>query len=155
MGANFLESAAQVSSVLASLSIIFAIVAYRREIRGQNLQSLFYMHQYLAKDDFADARRICRTRLHGRPLSEWTDHEREAAAHVCLSYEEAAMLLGGGVLNDAGRDLMMQSAWGRSICDFRELLDEFLAAPFTPTETAAEYFPNFMRLYREASILHR
>jgi hypothetical protein len=62
MGANFLESAAQVSSVLASLSIIFAIVAYRREIRGQNLQSLFYMHQYLAKDDFADARRICRTR---------------------------------------------------------------------------------------------
>jgi hypothetical protein len=53
-----LQTAAQASTVLASLTIIFAVIAYRREIRGQNLAGLFYLHQYLAKDSFAEARRI-------------------------------------------------------------------------------------------------
>jgi hypothetical protein len=149
-----LETAAQATSVLASLTIVLAIVAYRREIRGQNIEGLFYLHQYLAKDHFAEARRVALTRLAHVPYAEWTDDDKEAAYRVCLSFEEAALLLGGEVLNQRGRDLMLRSFWGRSVCTHHDILRDFLAAKFTPTLTAAEYFPNFMALHQAAEACH-
>jgi hypothetical protein len=150
-----LQNAAQASTVLASLTIIFAVIAYRREIRGQNLAGLFYLHQYLAKDQFADARRVSFTRLAHIPYAEWTDDDREAAYRVCLSFEEAALLLGSGqVLNNKGRELMLGSFWGRSVCQHYDILKDYLAAKLTPTMTGAEYFPNFMQLHDVARTIH-
>jgi len=149
-----LQTLAQASSVLASLTIIFAIFAYRREIRGQNLAGLFYLHQYLARDQFADARRVSFTRLAHTPFEEWTEDDLEAAYRLCLSYEEAALLLGGEVLNDRGRSLMLQSYWGRNVCVHHEILKDYLASKVTPTMTGAEYFPNFMLLHDWTRALH-
>lgn len=149
-----LQTLAQASSVLASLTIIFAIFAYRREIRGQNLAGLFYLHQYLARDQFADARRVSFTRLAHVPFEEWTEDDREAAYRLCLSYEEAALLLGGEVLNDRGRKLMLESYWGRSVCVHYDILKDYLASQVTPTLTGAQYFPNFMLLHDLTRTLH-
>ena len=149
-----LQAAAQVSTVLASLTIIFAIVAYRREIRGQNLAGLFYLHQYLAQDHFAEARRVSRTRLAHVPFAEWTDDDLESAYQLCLSFEEAAMLLGGQVLNDRGRRLMLESPWGASVCQHHEILKDYLAAKISPSLTGAEFFPNFMQLREQAMQVH-
>ena len=149
-----LQTLAQASSVLASATIIFAIFAYRREIRGQNLAGLFYLHQYLSRDQFADARRVSLTRLAHVPFEEWTDDDREAAYRLCLSYEEAALLLGGEVLNDRGRQLMLASYWGRSICTHHAILKDYLASKVTPSLTGAEYFPNFITLHEVAKAFH-
>jgi hypothetical protein len=149
-----LQTLAQASSVLASLTIIFAIFAYRREIRGQNLAGLFYLHQYLARDQFADARRVSLTRLAHTPFEEWSDDDLEAAYRLCLSYEEAALLLGGEVLNDRGRQLMLESYWGRTICVHHSILEDYLASMLTPTMTGADYFPNFMVLHDVARTIH-
>jgi hypothetical protein len=149
-----LHIAVQVSSVLASVTIIFAIFAYRREIRGQNLAGLFYLHQYLARDQFADARRVSFTRLAHVPFADWTEDDLEAAYRLCLSFEEAALLLGGEVLNDRGRTLMLESYWGRSVCVHHAILKDYLASNLTPTMTAAEYFPNFMLLHDATLGLH-
>jgi hypothetical protein len=149
-----LHIAVQVSSVLASVTIIFAIFAYRREIRGQNLAGLFYLHQYLARDQFAEARRVSLTRLAHVPFAEWTEDDLEAAYLVCLSFEEAALLLGGEVLNDRGRALMMGSYWGSTVCLHHEILKDYLAANISPTLTGAQYFPNFMALHDAAKALH-
>ncbi len=150
-----LDTVAQASSVLASLTIVFAVFAYRREIRGQNLAGLFYLHQYLAKDTFAEARRVSLTRLAHTPFAEWTDEDRDAAYRVCLSLEEAALLLGGEVLNDRGRALMLQSHWGDQVCLHHEILRDYLASDLTPTLTGAQYFPNFGRLHELAKSIHR
>lgn len=150
-----LQTAAQASTVLASLTIIFAVVAYRREIRGQNLAGLFYLHQYLAKDTFADARRISLTRLAHTPFAHWTEEDKEAAYRVCLSLEEAALLLGGEVLNDRGRALMLRSYWGDQICLHHEILTDYLASNLTPSLTGAQYFPNFQQLHAMARTIHR
>lgn len=149
-----LQTAAQASTVLASITIIFAIVAYRREIRGQNLAGLFYLHQYLAKDSFADARRVSLTRLAHTPFAEWTEEDKEAAYRVCLSFEEAALLLGGEVLNDKGRELMLGSYWGATICTHHGILQDYLASNLSPTMTGAQYFPNFMELHEFAKGIH-
>ncbi len=150
-----LQTAAQASTVLASLTIIFAVIAYRREIRGQNLAGLFYLHQYLAKDSFAEARRVSLTRLAHTPFAEWTEEDRDAAYRVCLSLEEAALLLGGEVLNDRGRSLMLESHWGDQVCLHHEILQEYLASNLTPTLTGAQYFPNFQHLHQMARAIHR
>jgi hypothetical protein len=149
-----LQTLAQASSVLASATIIFAVFAYRREIRGQNLAGLFYLHQDLAKDQFADARRVSLTRLAHTRFDDWTDEDRDAAYRVCLSYEEAALLLGGEVLNDRGRALMIGSYWGSSICVHHEILKDYLDSKLTETMTGAQYFPNFIRLHEQAKVIH-
>lgn len=149
-----LHIAVQVSSVLASLTIIFAIFAYRREIRGQNLAGLFYLHQYLARDRFAEARRVSLTKLAHVPFEEWTADDLQAAYDVCLSFEEAALLLGGEVLNERGRTLMLGSYWGASVCRHHDILKDYLASQITPTMTGAQYFPNFMTLYVLAKTVH-
>jgi hypothetical protein len=149
-----LQNAAQIATVLASMSIIFAVVAYRREIRGQNLQGLFYLHQYLAQEHFAEARRISLTRLAHVPFGEWTDDDLKQAYRLCLSFEEAALLLGGEVLNDRGRELMLRSFWGATVCLHHGIVKDYLAAKISPTMTGAEYFPNFVQLHTEAVKLH-
>jgi hypothetical protein len=150
-----LDTAAQASSILASLTIVFAVFAYRREIRGQNLAGLFYLHQYLAKDTFAEARRVSLTRLAHTPFEEWTEEDREAAFRLCLSFEEAALLLGGEVLNDRGRALMLGSYWGDTVCLHHEILKDYLASKLTPTLTGAQYFPNFEQLHEMTKSIHR
>lgn len=149
-----LDIAAQLSSVLASITIVFAIFAYRREVRGQNLTGLFYLHQYLAQPRFADARRATRTRLAHLPFEEWTESDVDVAFDVALSFEEAALLLGGEVLNDKGRELMMSSYWGRSILEYYAILQDFMQAPMSATMTGAQYFPNFTALHEEALAVH-
>jgi hypothetical protein len=150
-----LDTIAQVTTIVASLGLIIAIVSLAREIRTQNLQSLFYLHQYLAQDEFSEARRLVRTHLFSRPYEKWSEGDRAQASKVCASYDQAGILIEAGILASDARDLFLRSSWGESICDQYEALGGFLSSRQTPKKTGAEFFHHFTSLYQRASAYHR
>ena len=150
-----LQTLADLGSVVGSFSLIIAAIALIREMRTQNLQNLFYLHQYLSQDELSNARRRVRTEIHRREYHEWNDEDREAASRVCASYDQAGLLIGAGVLNDQARKLLLSSSWGESICDQYESLQPFLYDQQTPSRTGFEFFQHFTALYNEATKFHR
>lgn len=150
-----LHAFADVGQMLSGFALLIAVIALIREMRSQNLQSLFYLHQYLAQDDFSEARRRVRTRLHAVAYGAWTEIDRAAASKVCASYDQAGLLLSAGVLSDRTRKLFLDSSWGESVCDQYEALRPFLAEQQTPTRTGVEFFKHFSDLYAESAHFHR
>ena len=152
---DYLSTGAQIGTILTGLTIFFALVRLTREIRVQNLQSLFYLHQYLSQIDFGKARKAVRTKLFCKPYEEWTDEDKEAANNVCASYDQAGILISAGVLDDHTRKTFLSSSWGESICDQYECLKPFLDDMQTPNKTGREFFCHFTMLYQETSQYHR
>lgn len=150
-----LQTLADVGSTIGGISLVIAVIALIRELRAQNLQNLFYLHQYLAQDAFSVARQVVRTRLHAVSYDEWTDADKAAANKVCASYDQAGLLIGAGVLAKPTRKLFLSSSWGESVCDQYESLRPFLDDQQTPTRTGREFFAHFTALYTEASQYHR
>lgn len=138
-----LTTFAELGSALAGFSVFFAVWQLTKEMRGQNLQSLFYLHEYLAQEAFSSARRLVRTELYARPYAEWVQSDRAAANDVCASYDQAGLLLSAGILRHDTRRLFMSSSWGESICDQFEALHEYLGDQQTPTHTGSEFFRHF------------
>ena len=56
--------AADIATVIASVSIVIALVQLVREMQGQNAEAFFYLHEYLAQDQFGEARKKVRTELY-------------------------------------------------------------------------------------------
>lgn len=150
-----LSALAELGSALAGISVFFAVIQLTREMRSENLQSLFYLHQYLAQGDFSAARHIVRTRLHSLPYSEWCEGDRAVANTVCASYDQAGLLISAGILRKETKRLFLRSSWGESICDQYEALSSFLADAQTPNKTGADFFCHFAGLYAEAKQYHR
>lgn len=150
-----LQTLADLGSAIGGIGLLIAVVALVKQLRAQNLQSLFYLHQYLAQDAFSAARQRVRTRLHAVAYGDWTDDDKAAANKVCSSYDQAGLLIGAGVLAKDTRKVFLSSSWGESVCDQYESLEPFLDAQQTPTRTGREFFAHFTALYTEASQFHR
>lgn len=146
---------ATILQLISALAIVVAVVQLTKEIRASNLQSLFYLHQYLAQDTFGSARLLVRTQLHSKPYKEWSAEEKEAANRVCASYDQAGLLLSAEIIPKRVRKMFLASSWGNSICDQYESLGSYLSDRQTPTLTGAQFFRHFTWLYTQASLIHR
>lgn len=152
---EYLNIAAQLGTALAGFSLIFVVIQLTREMRGQNLQSLFYLHQYLSQDEFSIARHLIRTELFNKPFNKWSDTDKKFANKVCASYDQAGLLISAGIMNKDTKELFLKSSWGESMCDQYESLRDYLDAKQTPNKTGKEFFHHFSDLYTMAAKYHR
>lgn len=148
------EVAGNIGLTIAGISLFFAVMQLTREIRNQNMQSLFYLHQYLAQDEASAAFHHVRTELHRRPFETWDEVDMRAANKACATYDQAGLLLSTGILNRKTRAAFLSSSWGMSICDQYETLVPYLREMQTPTRSGAEFFGHFAELYAEARTQH-
>ena len=144
------EIAADVATVVTSISLVFAIVQLIREKGNENTASFFYMHKYLSQEQFSLARKKVRTELYKKDYAEWTDEDKEQANRVCASYDQAGILISSGVVNKKTTKGFLSSSWGRSIVDQYESLEPFLSDKQTPTQTGKDFFHHFTWLYFQA-----
>lgn len=152
---QFLSILAQFATVLTGASIFFAMLQLSREFRVHNLQSLFYLHQYLSQIELGRSRKRVRTELFDKPYVHWSDEDKQAANSVCASYDQAGILLSAGILDNKTCRSFLSSSWGESICDQYEALKPFLDDKQTPSKIGREFFNHFSWLYRAASTYHR
>jgi hypothetical protein len=155
MDLTWLEVGAQIGEIITGLSIVVLILSFRNELKSQRLQSLLYLHQYLAQDDLSAARRAVRTRLFKVPYGEWTDDDKIIANRVCASYDQAGILITSGAIDSKYAQALLSSSWGESICDQYEALAHFLDHQQTPRKTGREFFRSFSDLYKMARVYHR
>lgn len=146
---------AQISEVIASIGILIAVVSLTKEIRSQNLNNFFYLHEYLSQMDFSSARKHVRTSLYKKPYAEWSEEDRQDANQVCASYDQAGILLNNGIIDKKTKKVFLKSSWGQSIIDQYEALAPFLADQQTPHLTGEEFFHHFSELYQAAKKMQR
>lgn len=149
-----LESAAQWATIITSISILIAMIQLLREARAQNLQSFFYLHEYLSQNELGDCRRTVRTVLYKKPYQTWNEDDFRTANYVCASYDQAGILIDAGVINKKTKIAFLRSSWGQSIIDQYEALDNYLNDMQTPTQSGYDFFVHFGKLYAEAKRYH-
>ncbi|MFT3714643.1 MAG: hypothetical protein QM774_01465 [Gordonia sp. (in: high G+C Gram-positive bacteria)] len=110
-----LNTLAQISTALGGFSIMIAMFALLKERRTENLANLFYLHQYLAQEEFSAARRRVRTSMYSKPYDEWSTDDLIAANRVCTCYDQAGLLLGVGAVNKKTVQQFLSTSWGESI----------------------------------------
>ncbi len=143
------EVAANIATVITGLSIIIALIQLVRESRKQNIEAFFYLHEYLSKDEFSDARKRVRKELYKKPYAEWTEDDKTKASEVCSSYDQAGILIQAGIIKKEAEAGFLGSSWGQSILDQYESLAPFLDDMQTPRQTGREFFRHFTWLYNE------
>ena len=144
------DIAANIATVITSVSIFIALVQVLREVKGQDAQAFFYLHEYLSQNEFSDARKKLRTELFNKPYDEWNGEDFNCANKVCSSYDQAGILISSGIINKKIKTGFLSSSWGRSIIDQYEILTDFLDTKQTPTLTGREFFKHFTWLYNES-----
>ena len=144
------EIAANIATIVTSISLIFTVVQLIREKGDENTASFFYLHKYLSQEQFSAARKKVRTELYKKDYAEWTEEDREQANRVCASYDQAGILISARVINARTVKGFLSSSWGRSIVDQYEGLTPFLEDLQTPTQKGKEFFQHFTWLYHEA-----
>lgn len=152
---NILTIGVQVSTILTSITVFVMILQLRSDTKDQDLQYLFYLHEYLSNSEFTGARHLVRTELFSKPYDQWVSSDKIAANQVCASYDQAGLLISEGVLNKKTVSLFIKSSWGESICDQFEILRPYLDDQLTPHTTGRRFFRHFDTLYRQACQLHR
>lgn len=146
MTMEYLNIAAQVASILTGLSLIVFVFQLTKEMRGQNLQALFYLHQYLSQDEFSLARYKNRTELCKKHYTDWSEDEKKIANKVCASYDQAGLLISLDIMNKKTKKSFLKSSWGISICDQYRILEEYLNDKQTPNKTGRDFFYHFSEL---------
>ena len=144
------DVAADVATVITSVSLIITIIQLIRERGNENTASFFYLHKYLSQEQFSVARKKVRTELFKKDYSCWTEEDREHANRVCASYDQAGILISSGVVSKKAARGFLSSSWGQSIIDQFESLSPFLNDMQTPTLTGKQFFRHFEWLYRQA-----
>ncbi|MBB5519494.1 DUF4760 domain-containing protein [Amphiplicatus metriothermophilus] len=122
----FWQLVANIASTFAAAGVLIALWRVSHDIRTRNQQSFFYLHQYLSQEEFSVARRELRTRLHKLDYSQWTPEDKGFANRVCASYDQAGILITGGIVDARSADVFLRSSWGESICHQYEILKEYL-----------------------------
>ncbi len=138
-------------ALLTAATAFYAALQIRLARDQQQDQSLFYLHQYLASQDFSDARLHVREKLAKLPYDKWEDADRAKANSVAASYDQAGILLNTRIIGPTRRATLLNSSWGESICDQYELLSAYLNDMRTPAKSGREYFAGFGKLYAETS----
>ncbi|MGP0094367.1 MAG: hypothetical protein ACLPKB_31145 [Xanthobacteraceae bacterium] len=146
---------AELATIVTSLSVLILLLSFVSNIRYQRLQSLIYLHQYLSQNDFSVARRAVRTILQKKPYCEWTEEDKLHANRVCASYDQAGILITGGIIDTRSAKVILKSSWGESICHQYEILATYLDDTQTPAGTGREFFRHFGDLYDLAWDYHR
>ena len=83
------ELAANIATVITSISIFFAMLQLVKEMRKESWEAFFYLHQYLSQDQFGEARKKVRTELYKLDYEKWTEEDITFANRVCSSYDQA------------------------------------------------------------------
>jgi uncharacterized protein with von Willebrand factor type A (vWA) domain len=135
--------------VITSMTVFIAVVQLIRQIKTENAQSFFYMHQYLSQEEFSTARKFVRSTLYKIPYSAWTEEHKDYANKVCSSYDQAGILLKTGAISKKNIALFLSSSWGQSIIDQYESLTAYLDDKQTPNKTGREFFVHFTELYEK------
>jgi hypothetical protein len=145
-----LLSLSQISQIVTATALVLGVLQLRKEYIGQNNNSLVYLHNYLSKDQFIEARHEIKVNLRFKDYDEWTDEDRSMANLICSSYDQAGILLAFGIVNAKTKRKLLASSWGVSICDQYECLAHYLEAKQTPSQNGKEFFKHFVALYNEA-----
>lgn len=152
---QWIQIGAQIATIITSLSVMIVFLRFVNDLKNQRLQSLIYLHQYLSQDDFSIARRAIRTDLYRKQYSDWTDEDKSFANRVCSSYDQAGIMITGGIIDYNTAKVLLKSSWGESICDQYEALKDYLDDKQTPTRTGREFFRHFGDLYEMTCPFHR
>lgn len=147
---NF-EANADVSDILSLLAICIAIASATLSRAHHKGSSLFYLHQFAARPEFADARRAFRRTPPALRISDWSEAERQNADLICVCYDQVGLLLRTSVGKLAAADLLC-SSWGQSIIDQARWVQ-----PYLDEEGAdrASFFCHFIELKRQAARMRR
>ena len=87
------QIAAEIAEVVASISIVIALLQFGKEISESRWQSFFYLHDYISQSQFSDARKAVRTYLYKKPYETWDENDKTAANRVCTCYDQAGILI--------------------------------------------------------------
>lgn len=118
--------------------------------KNQYLQGFLYLHGYLSSDEFTKARHNIRTEPKSKNYEDWTENDKEAANKVCVSYDQAGILIYAGLLGKDNNNLFLKSSWGESVCHQYELLAVYLNNIQAPGRTGMSFFEHFVWLYEQA-----
>jgi hypothetical protein len=152
---EYLSILAQIGTALTGFTLIIFVIQLIKEMRNQNFQALFYLHQYLSQDEFSVSRHLSRTKLYKTPYKDWTEIEKKTANKICASYDQAGLLISAGIMNNKTKELFLRSSWGESMCDQYEILKDYLDDKQTPNKRGIEFFCHFSNLYNIARQYHR
>jgi hypothetical protein len=144
------EVAANIATVITSLSLIVVVIQLLREMKSQSIQSFYYLHQYLSQEEFRKARVVVRTKLYKLDYSKWDNQDKMYANAVCSSYDQAGILIESKVLNTKMMKIFLKSSWGNSVIDQYQVLKPFLADFQTSNKSGFDFFVHFTKLYNEA-----
>lgn len=152
---EYLQIAEQIANILVGFSLIILVLQFSKDTKGQNFQALFYLHQYLAQDEFGYARYMVRKELSEKDYSEWSVENKKYANEVCASYDQAGILISFGIMSAKTKRKFLKSSWGISICEQYDILNDYLNDKQTPLQTGREFFHHFTDLYKQAHFYHK
>ena len=139
-----------VANIVTSISIVVVIVELYSNRKDQQVSRLYYLHNYLAAEQFAQARYHVRHELESKQYSLWSAQDKIMANLVCASYDQAGVIFSFDLINVKLGKTFLKSSWGESICDQYEILEPFMKDKQTPKKTGVEFFRHFHDLYMQA-----
>ncbi len=150
---------ANIATIFAAFGVLIALWRVSHDIRTRNQQSFFYLHQYLSQDGFSVARRELRERLREIDYEDWTEDDKASANRVCASYDQAGILITGGIVDSQSAEVFLRSSWGESICHQYEALSDYLDDDRVKRGVSAirgrDFFVHFGDLYKISCRFHR
>ena len=154
-----------VAAVLAALfTVVLVAVQIRNSVHEKRMQGLLYLHEYLSREEFSTARREVRSRLKDIPYEVWSKDEKncEYANRVCVSYDQAGILVLNEIIHRPKADQFFSSSWGDSVIHQYRILEEYLSHQKVPNSdssagddeaTGREFFRHFAELYEHVCAL--
>ena len=94
---------------------------------------------FLQSQEIRDARRVVRSVLSQKPIADWSQAERDAAAMVVANYDVAAALLRSGLLSVE----LVTTNWGPSIKHCYAILEPFIEELRARPGGHEKYWSNF------------
>lgn len=147
---------ADIANIVASVSVFIAVISLAKEIKNQNIQSFFYLHEYLSQDHFSEARRQVRKKIYKKSFySDYSEKELEFANRVCASYDQAGIIIKTKMINKNIVNEFIKSSWGRSIVDQYCSLKLFLDEQQTPNKIGRDFFEHFTYIYKLCLEYHK
>lgn len=154
--------AGMVGGVITFLGLWKKLRHEKKEEDRWEAERFFYLHKYLSKPEFVQARRIIRKEKAKKPLdgdpNTWDERIRDAADAVCASYDQAGQILLGGLISEKHKEAFLKSSWGESIRHQYDALQHFMEREDAERKAAfgqaGKFFQRFSDLSKEASKHH-
>lgn len=166
---RFSQAFAAIGALLSGLAIILVFKQIKEmkkqfylSSRSENSKILLYLHEYLSRNEYRDARRHIKFSMLGndgeiKHWLDWTNVDKKFAYEVCSCYDQAGFLLLSDLVDDKTRQFFLRSSWGESIKEQYKNLSLYLQTAQSETDGGppSKFFKHFVELHERAQRLER